>query len=172
MFEHFTRRETTIQYQGQEWPTVLRMASLSIYKLWTGPFVRLRFNETDAIVLVVSLNNKEAFYWFCGVDVGEGTLELDMAASPQLARVLVATYADLAPETWAVREEQVPALAKSFRAELVIMPETDFPRGNKILEDVTKKVIAWRVEDARQREEQEARNASLNISLDFRTLAY
>jgi hypothetical protein len=166
MFGRFLRKEVTVRHQEQEWPTLLKIASLSIEQLWCGAFVRLRFKETDAIVLVLSVHTK-AFNWFVGVHVTDGVIEIDMSAPPHLARVVVATYADPTRENWAISEDRLPVIAEAYLAELVLLSETDWQQGAKVLEKVAEKVVAWRLEGSRRREEEEARNASLNIQLDF-----
>lgn len=138
-----------------QWPAMLRIAGpSSIEELWSplwgshNPTARLA--QTDVLIYVVCTNTR-AFLDHLGV--ADDTLLLDEVASPQLQRVLVATYSDASQDSWAVKEENLNGLASHLRCELVIMFEEDVEGAIRVLNETAGKVILWRPRQDKLREE-------------------
>jgi hypothetical protein len=138
----------------QEWPTVIKIANLSMEELWGTGAINSRFEDVDDIILVLSIDTLDSFNQFIGVQATEGFVDMNAVASPQLQRVMVATYSDPVPGTWAITEPHVRSFAESSRYMFALMSKTDGKRARETLEEAAEMVIAWRVEDSRRRKEE------------------
>ncbi|KAH8689968.1 hypothetical protein BGW36DRAFT_432933 [Talaromyces proteolyticus] len=141
------------QHMGREWPVILRIAGPScIAELWFAQVTRTRFAATDVLIFVLSTKIRTDFEHLYGLIVGEDELLLDDVGSPQLRRLLVATYSDASPDSWAVNEKQLNWVASDQSCELKIMSEEDAEWAIRVLDEAAGKVILWRAENGKLRE--------------------